>query len=103
MDRKNREYELLKSKFDMINQNMRQKLTKNQKTYDEFRSGIQNDINQSLTYLSKKRASEIRVNTTEEKPGDRNFLNEFRNIMGKKSGINRNGVITNQSRINSAR
>ena len=87
----------------MINQNMRQKLTNNQKTYNEFRSGIKNDINQSLSNISKKRASEIRVNTTEEKPGDRNFLNKFKNIMGKKSGININGVISNQNRINSAR
>lgn len=71
--RKNQEYEHLKSKFDMINQAMKDKLMRNNHDLDNFRSGLNSDIGKSLSLLGRSRAP--------ESGGDRNFMGEFKSLL----------------------
>ena len=76
--RKNNEYEHVKSKFDMINQAMKEKLMRNNHDLDNFRSGLKNDIDKSLNTISRSKIGD-------SNPNERNFIGEFNNLLKKQN------------------
>lgn len=61
----------------MINQAMKEKLTKNNHDLANFKSELNHDIGKSLNIMSKSR----QINSD---PSDRNFLGEFKNLLHKR-------------------
>lgn len=72
--RKDQEFDHLKSRFDMINKAMKEKLTKNNHDLENFKSGLNSDIGKSLSVMTKSR--QLASN-----PGERNFMGEFQEVM----------------------
>lgn len=68
----------------MINQNMKEKLTRNQGKFDEFKEGLAQNINKSLNMISQSRFSQDRPISSFGQKNNRNYLDEFNNIINKK-------------------
>ena len=62
----------------MINQAMKEKLTKNNHDLANFKSGLNHDIGKSLHIMSKSRQ-------IQNEPKDRNFLGEFKHLLHKRT------------------
>jgi len=62
----------------MINQAMKEKLTKNNHDLANFKSGLNHDIGKSLHIMSKSRQ-------IQNEPNDRNFLGEFKHLLHKRN------------------